>query len=246
MAQIAIREGNTETIALKGGKRAVTRRWTTDGEFVFTKIGDQYYEKQRRNYVAQIPVVVKGTRRDNTPYTRHSHTPVERLGLTSQTLPLNMTPAQRDNKLKAMIEAQLPDGALYEVSKEYWALDPNGSWIVNVESVQFDEATGETESHVVLDRRVGAGPTMPSLFLFPEALCAEAFEASDDYLCAPRQIAAVLKRDLDQVVADLMAIELLLYNTADLHTRGCTPRVIIEYAKKHELACVLLHNEKTV
>jgi len=29
MAQIAIREGNTETIALKGGKRAVTRRWTT-------------------------------------------------------------------------------------------------------------------------------------------------------------------------------------------------------------------------
>jgi len=87
---------------------------------------------------------------------------------------------------------------------------------------------------------------MPSQFLFPEALCAEAFEAIDDYLCAPRQIAAVLKCDLDQVVADLVAIELLLYNTADLHTRGCTPRVIIEYAKKHELACVLLHNEKTV
>ena len=125
-------------------------------------------------------------------------------------------------------------------------MDPNGSWIVNEETVQFDEATGETESHVVLDRSVGTGPTMSNQFLFPDALSAEAFEATDDYLCARRQIAAVLKRDLDQVVAGLLAIELLLYNTADLHTRGCTPRIIVENAKKHELACVLLHNEKTV
>jgi hypothetical protein len=245
MSQVARREGNTEYIKLQNGKKAVTRRWTTDGEFAFTKIGDQYYSKQRRNYVVQVPVVVKGRRRDDSQYTRHSHMPIEQLGLTSQTLPMNLTPAQRASKLKEIISAQLPNGALYEVSKETWQLDPDGSWIVNEESVQFDEATGETESNVVLDRRVGVRPTMPGL-LFPEGLCAEAFESADDYLCAPRQIAAVLKRDLDQVVADLMAIELLLYNTTELHTRGCTPRVVIEYAKKQELACVLLHNEKTV
>jgi len=117
MSQVAVREGNTEYIKLKGGKKVVTRRWTIDGEFAFTKIGDQYYEKQRQNYVVQIPVVVRGTRRDNSKYVRHSHMPVEQLGLTNQTLPLNMTPAQRDIKLKEIIEAQLPDGALYEVSK---------------------------------------------------------------------------------------------------------------------------------
>ena len=227
MSQVARREGNTEFIKLKDGKKVVTRRWTTGGEFEFTKIGDQYYSKQRRNYVVQIPILIKGKRRDNSNYTLHSHMPVEQLGLTSQTLPMNMTAAHRDRKLKGIISAQLPEGALSEVSRETWVLDPAGSWIVNEETVQFDEATGETESSVVLDRRVGVRPTMPGL-LFPEGLCAEAFDATDDYLCAPRQIAAVLKRDLDQVVADLLAIELLLYNTADLYTRGCTPRVVIE------------------
>jgi len=245
MPQVAIREGNTETIQLKDGKK-VTRRWTTDGEFSFTKLGDQYYAKQKRNSVVQVPVVVKGTRRDGTKYTTHSHIPVERLGITKQLLPMSLSAGERDIKIKEMIEQQLPSRALYEVSKEEWVLDASGSWIVNEETVQFDEATGETESNVVLDRRVGAGPTMTSQFLFPEALCPEAFEARGDYLCSPRQIAAVLKRDLDQVVADLIAIELMIYNTEDLHTRGCTPRVIIEYAKKHELACVLMHNEKTV
>ena len=37
MSQVAVREGNTEYIKLKGGKKAVTRRWTTDGKIAFTK-----------------------------------------------------------------------------------------------------------------------------------------------------------------------------------------------------------------
>ncbi len=139
MRQVAVREGNTEYIKLKGGKRAVTRSWTTDGAFAFTKLGDQYYSKQRRNYVVQVPVLVTGERRDKSKYTRASHLHIEQLGLTSQTLPLNMTLAQRDMKIKERRAAVLPDGVRHEVSEEVLKEGPNGRWVMAGGTVGVDE-----------------------------------------------------------------------------------------------------------
>ena len=58
--------------------------------------------------------------------------------------------------MKQMVEEELPDGALYEVSDEAWTLDPDGSWRISEETVSTDPDTGIADSHVVLDRRVGA------------------------------------------------------------------------------------------
>jgi len=116
--QTPIREGNTETIMPRSGKKGVTPRWATEGEFNFSKLGDKYYSTQMQIYVVQVPVKIQGKRRDGTTYTTHSHLPVERLGLNAQTLPLNMSIRQRDRKLQEIIMAELPAGALYKVSKE--------------------------------------------------------------------------------------------------------------------------------
>jgi len=244
--QTPMREGNTETLRLRDGKRAVTRRWTSDGESKFTKLGDNFYKDQLRKYVVQVPVIIDGTRKNGTTYTAHSHLPVERLGLTSQTLPLNLSASEQDRKLKQMILLQLPDGALYEASKEQWGYDDEGSWIINEETVKYNEASGETKSHVVLDRRLEADPAILSRFLFSEALCQEAFENHEDSFCCPRQIAAVLKLDLGEVLQELRAVEQELYQTSELEQRGCTPRMLIEFAKKRELGCCALHKDKVI
>ena len=54
--------------------------------------------------------------------------PIEKLGLKPKSIPLNMGSPQRRSLVKQMIEEDLPDGALYEVSDESWTLDPVGSW----------------------------------------------------------------------------------------------------------------------
>ena len=48
LQQTARREGNAETIELRDGKRAVTRRWDAgSGEFKFTALGKRYYATLR-------------------------------------------------------------------------------------------------------------------------------------------------------------------------------------------------------
>ena len=43
------REGNTETIVLRNGKRAVTRRWNAgQDKLIFTKAGTEFYKRLRR------------------------------------------------------------------------------------------------------------------------------------------------------------------------------------------------------
>ena len=96
-----MREGNTERVKLRNGKTVITRQWdSVSGEYKFTKQGDQFYKQLRRNYVVQIPVKIVGRRLNGTTYTIKSNMPIEKLGLTKQQLPLNLTHAERKAKIK--------------------------------------------------------------------------------------------------------------------------------------------------
>jgi hypothetical protein len=118
------------------------------------------------------------------------------------------------------------DGVLYEVSEERWLLDPRGSWKISEETVGTHPDTGKAEARVVLDRRIGARPLPPPTMLFADAVCEAAFEEHGDNLCAPRQIAALLKRDMDEICDELRAVGLRLHGT-DTLDQGCTSRVIL-------------------
>ena len=115
-----MREGNTEYVTLRSGKRVKTRIFdATSNEYRFTKEGDQFYKQLRRNYVVQIPVKIIGKRLNGTTYTIKSSMPIEKLGLTNKQLPLNLTHAERKAKLKEMVEDELPlSGALLQHSQE--------------------------------------------------------------------------------------------------------------------------------
>jgi hypothetical protein len=134
---------------------------------------------------------------------------------------------------------------LYEVSEEKWVLDTRGGWRVSEETVGTHSDTGEAEAHVVIDRRLGATPLPPPGLLFPEAVCPEAFEDHGDNLCAPRQIAAILKRDLGEICDELRAAELRL-SGSDTVDQGVTSRVILEFCKQHGFGAAVVWNEKVI
>jgi hypothetical protein len=247
MQQTASRDRGVETIRLRNGRKAVTRRWdAAKGEWTFTRLGNRFYKTIRRNYVVQVPAIVRGTRANKSTYTHKAHLSVESLGLRPVTLPLNLTSPQRHARVRDIIEEQLPDdGVLYQVSEEVWSLDDAGSWVVAEETVGTDPDTGRAAAHVVMDRRVGAHPVPPATMLFPEAVCETAFEQHDDNLCAPRQIAALLKRDLHEICDELRAVELRLHGTDTLE-EGCTSRVILEWCREHGLGAAVVHNEQVL
>ncbi len=212
MQQTVTRDGNVESIKMRDGTRGVTRGFNEQkGEYTFTALGNSYYSTVRRNYVVAVPVVINGSRKNGTTYGLKSSMPVSQIGIKSTTLPSNMTSPQRRAKIKRLVEAQLP-AVLYEMSEESWTLDPTGSWRIHEETVATDADTGIAEAETVLDRPTGARPVFGN-FLFPEALCDEAFEEHDDMLCCPRQMAAVLKADFGAICTDLSAIERQLYQT---------------------------------
>ena len=47
---------------MRDGSRAITRIFDgAEGEYRFTKVGNNLYKERKRNYVVQAPVIVKGT-----------------------------------------------------------------------------------------------------------------------------------------------------------------------------------------
>jgi hypothetical protein len=98
---------------------------------------------------------------------------------------------------------------------------------------------------VVIDRRLGAAPLPPPGLLFPEAVCPEAFDDHGDNLCAPRQIAAILKRDMDEICDELREAELRL-SGSDTVDQGVTSRVILEFCRQHGFGAAVVWNEKVI
>lgn len=59
--QASYREGNTEFIRMRSGEERTVRRYDpVDNEYKFTKLGKSVYSRLKRNYVVQIPVMIKG------------------------------------------------------------------------------------------------------------------------------------------------------------------------------------------
>ena len=82
------------------------------------------------------------------------------------------------------------------MSDESWTFDNDGTWKISKQTVEVGDG-GEpiVTTHIedeCLERRVGVKPSLPQL-PYADGLCTEAFEDHADLLCAPRQIAAVLK-----------------------------------------------------
>ena len=125
-----------------------------------------------------VPIVIRGKRKNGTKYEIKSHMKMEKLGVRPVDVPLNLTLDQRRDYIKRAVEAAVPtDKPLYQVSDEEWWYDPHGTWAIHEETVGVDPDSGKPEAHVILDRRTRAPEALVSnTLLYPEALCEEALD----------------------------------------------------------------------
>ena len=80
--QAPFREGNTEFIKMRNGEESAVRRYDpAENEYKFTKLGKSFYSRLKRNYVVQIPVMVKGKRKDGSYFNIKSTLPISKMGV---------------------------------------------------------------------------------------------------------------------------------------------------------------------
>ena len=109
-SQAPQRSGDTEYVMMRSGEQRATRRWDpTSQDYRFTALGKSYYSRLKRNYVVQVPVRVTGVRKNGTEYQIRSTLPIAKLGVDRVELPLNLTAAQRNARIK---DIETPTGRL--------------------------------------------------------------------------------------------------------------------------------------
>ena len=236
--QKAIRKGNTETVKLPNGTRGITRKWNAArNRWDFTKLGRAFYKKLRRNFVVQVPVIIKGMRKDRTTYEIKGVVPISKMGVKAPTLAIDAHTPTRNRKAKQMVLDQIPeDGVIYEFSNERYTFDPDGAWVVHEEVVATDPDTGRAEAHVN-SRRLGALDTAAQLYR-PDEICKEAFEDHSDMLCCQRQIASILGEALEQVCSQMEELDPLA------STEGCSAHLLLDFAREKGYGLVCLHNNR--
>ena len=118
--QKAIRKGNTETIQLPNGTRGITRKWNAArNRWDFTRLGRAFYKRLRRNFVVQVPVVIKGIRKDRSTYSIKGVVPISKMGIKAPELAIYAHTPTRIRKAKQFVMDQIPEGGvIYEFSNE--------------------------------------------------------------------------------------------------------------------------------
>ena len=105
--------------------------------------------------------------------------------------------------------------------------------------------TGKGEAYVteetapaVNSRELGALDAGRQLYKH-EAICKEAFETHNDEKCMPRQIAAVLGLEFQEVCNMMETI-----SQSFAQGRGCSPQDVYNFAEAYNYGMVCLHNKK--
>jgi hypothetical protein len=80
-SQNATREGNTETIALRGGGRGVVRTFDAQargggGRWKYTALGRAFFATKRIEWLVRVPATFKGTNARGNSYSRQGFFPI--------------------------------------------------------------------------------------------------------------------------------------------------------------------------
>ena len=107
--QVAVREGNIETIQVRGSRRVVRTFDPTAnqgaGRWRYTVLGRRFFADRRISYIVRVPARFSGTRSNGNAYTRTGHFPLS----DPIRLPMTLTQAQRDQRIRQTVNAMVGD-----------------------------------------------------------------------------------------------------------------------------------------
>jgi hypothetical protein len=66
-SQRPVRQGNAETIRVRGKEKTVRRYDPATNDWVYTKLGRQFYSRRQAQWVVKVPATFSGTRSNGNP-----------------------------------------------------------------------------------------------------------------------------------------------------------------------------------
>ena len=206
----------------RNNREHLVRYVTSTGQIRVTALGRHYFQNRRTQYIAHIPVQIRGTRPNGQPYVRNDHLPTTAFGVGSLSINAATTQANvaREVRRRVLLELGVREGSqqiIMDISGEQIHLDPAGQWLISGMSTITTRAASRTD---VLMRHVMAGLRSCAAHLPNEHLLLEsAFEEHDDRLCVARQLAELLGRALHDICETFDTV----LNGPAWRERGVTP-----------------------
>ena len=226
-SQPLIRDGPSDYILMRSGRRQLVRTLQPDGQYHVTKLGKAFFKDKYTEWLAHVPVIIRGTRRRGrnagNSYERHDYLPVTALeiGLSRQNDAWSEAQIARNVKEAVLRQLGQPEAnePIYMISGETYFLHPTNEWAYSSSSMQVIDNRVDTQ--IRLRQPLGALREVSYQLFAGDQILASAFEERPDMLCVPRQLAELLKLSLEDILQDFDAI-----CSGDWRQRGVSPAEI--------------------
>ena len=226
-SQPLIRDGASDYILMRSGRRQLVRTLQPDGQYHVTKLGKAFFKDKYTEWLAHVPVIIRGTRRRGrnagNSYERHDYLPVTALeiGLSRQNDAWSEAQIARNVKEAVLRQLGQPEAnePIYMISGETYFLHPTNEWAYSSSSMQVIDNRVDTQ--IRLRQPLGALREVSYQLFAGDQILASAFEERPDMLCVPRQLAELLKVSLEDILQDFDAI-----CSGDWRQRGVSPAEI--------------------
>ena len=207
-AQPLIRDGASDYILMRGGTRKLVRTLQPNGQYHVTKLGKAFFKDKYTEWLAHVPVIIRGRRRNGNPYERYDYLPVTtlELGLSRQNDAWSEAQVARNVKEAVLRQLGQPGEGepIYMISGEVYFLHPTNEWAFSSSSMQVIDNRVDTQ--IRLRQPLGALREVSYQLFAGDQILASAFEERRDMLCVPRQLAELLKLPLQEVMEDFNSI----------------------------------------
>ena len=227
--QPLIREGPSDYVLLRSGVKKLVRTLAPDGNYHLTKLGKAFFRDKYTEWLAHVPVRIRGRRKNGRPYEREDYLPVTSLNVGLQRQNDGLSEAQVARNVKQAVLAKLGAdddfSTLLELSGEQYFLDNSREWTLSSQNSQVvdDRVVVETS----LRQPLGALRREVSYQLWKgDEILESAFERRWDKLCVPRQLAELLKLPLAEVLSDFDTI-----CDRGWQDRGVSPQGVLRVAR---------------
>ena len=225
--QPLIRGWPSDYVLLRSGVKKLVRTLAPDGNYHLTKLGKAFFRDKYTEWLAHVPVRIRGRRKNGRPYEREDYLPVTSLNVGLQRQNDGLSEAQVARNVKQAVLAKLGAdddfSTLLELSGEQYFLDNSREWTLSSQTTQVvdDRVVVETS----LRQPLGALRREVSYQLWKgDEILESAFERRWDKLCVPRQLAELLKLPLAEVLSDFDTI-----CDRGWQDRGVSPKKIREF-----------------
>ena len=226
-SQPLIRDGASDYILMRSGRRQLVRTLQPDGQYHVTKLGKAFFKDKYTEWLAHVPVIIRGTRRrgrnTGNSYERHDYLPVTALeiGLSRQNDAWSEAQIARNVKEAVLRQLGRPEASepIYMISGETYFLHPTNEWAYSSSSMQVIDNRVDTQ--IRLRQPLGALREVSYQLFAGDQILTSAFEERPDMLCVPRQLAELLKLSLEDILQDFDAI-----CSGDWRQRGVSPAEI--------------------